>query len=100
MLSKIEIGAFLNFYNRNGYVLNFSTSSFDAFTMQSIGVPLCQRYQLSKGKSLMAYCDDADYDDVFKLLADLLKYYELNCMGLYGENKFLPQYEKLQKDYG
>ena len=97
MLSKIEIGAFLNFYNRNGYVLNFSTSSFDAFTMQSIGVPLCQRYQLSKGKSLMAYCDDADYDDVFKLLADLLKYYELNCMGLYGENKFLPQYEKCRK---
>ena len=97
MLSKIEIGAFLNFYNRNGYVLNFSTSSFDAFTMQSIGVPLCQRYQLSKGKSLMAYCDDADYDDVFKLLADLLEYYELNCMGLNGENKFLPQYEKCRK---
>ena len=97
MLSKIEIGAFLNFYNRNGYVLNFSTSSFDAFTMQSIGVPLCQRYQLSKGKSLMAYCEDADYEDIFKLLVDLLEYYELNCMGAYGEEKYKPQYERCRK---
>ena len=45
----------------------------------------------------MAYCDEADYDDVFKLLADLLEYYELNCKGLYGENKFLQQYEKCRK---
>lgn len=97
MLSNIEIGAFLNFYNRSGYVLDFSTASFDSFTMQSIGVPLCQRYQMSKGKSLMAYCDDADYDDVFKLLADLLEYYELNCMELYGEDKYKPQYERCRK---
>lgn len=27
MLSNIEIGAFLNFYNRSGYVLDFSTAS-------------------------------------------------------------------------
>lgn len=65
-------------------MLDFSTASFDSFTMQSIGVPLCQRYQMSKGKSLMAYCDDADYDECVKLLADLLEYYELNCMELYG----------------
>ncbi|MGN0366769.1 MAG: abortive infection family protein [Suilimivivens sp.] len=97
MLSNIEIGAFLNFYNRSGYVLDFSTASFDSFTMQSIGVPLCQRYQMSKGKSLMAYCDDADYEDVFKLLADLLEYYELNCMELYGEDKYKPQYERCRK---
>ena len=72
LLSNIEIGAFLNFYNRSGYVLNFSTSSFDAFTMQCIGIPLCEHYQLSKGKSLIAYCSDADYDSVFKLVSDLL----------------------------
>ena len=40
--------------------------------MQCIGIPLCEHYQLSKGKSLMAYCGDADYDSVFKLLSDLL----------------------------
>ncbi len=54
----------MNFYNRSGYVLDFSTASFDSFTMKSIGVPLCQRYQMLKGKSLMAYCDDTDYEDV------------------------------------
>lgn len=97
MLSNIEIGAFLNFYNRSGYVLDFSTASFDSFTMQSIGAPLCQRYQMSKGKSLMAYCDDADYEDVIKLLADLLEYYELNCMEMCGEDKYKPQYERCRK---
>lgn len=97
LLSNIEIGAFLNFYNRSGYVLNFSTSSFDAFTMQCIGIPLCEHYQLSKGKSLMAYCSDADYDSVFKLLSDLLEYYELNCMEMYGEEKYKAQYERCRK---
>ena len=97
MLSKIEIGAFLNLYNRNGYVLDFSTSSFDAFTMESVGVPLCQNYQLSKGKSLIAYCRDADDEDVFKLLADLLEYYELNCIDSYGESEYKAQYERCRK---
>lgn len=76
-LSPIERGAFVALFNRGGYVLNFSTVDFDAFTMQSIGVPLCQRYGLSKGKSLMAYIDEADDYHCFKLLGDLLEYYEL-----------------------
>lgn len=62
--------------------------------MESIGVPLCQKYELSKGKSLMAYCSDADYNNVFKLLSDLFDYYELNCTNMYGEDKYKAQYEK------
>lgn len=48
-----------------------------------------------KGKSLMAYCDDADYEDVFKLLADLLEYYELNCMARISINRSMSGAEKL-----
>lgn len=43
----------------------------------------------------MAYCDDADYEDVFKLLADLLEYYELNCMARISINRSMSGAEKL-----
>lgn len=76
MLTNLEKGALLKLFNRNGYVLDFSTPDFDAFTMNSVGVALCQKYQLSKGKSLIAYISEANDKDVYKLLSDLLKYYE------------------------
>lgn len=37
-LSDIEIGTIVNFLNEGGYVLDFSTADFDAFTYKSIGV--------------------------------------------------------------
>lgn len=97
ILSKIEQGAFINFFNRDGYVLNFSTASFDSFTFESIGVPLCQKYNLSKGKSLIAYCTEADYEQIFKLFCDLMDYYELNCKGYTSEEKYAVQYENCRK---
>ena len=39
-MEKVEVGGFLRLFNRGGYVLNFSTSSFDAFTLDSVGVAL------------------------------------------------------------
>lgn len=75
-IDKIEKGAFLKLFNRSGYVLDFCTPDFDAFTMDSIGVALCQKYGLSKGKSLISYVDEAGENDVIKLFTDLLKYYE------------------------
>jgi hypothetical protein len=77
-LSKIEVGTFLNLFNRGGYVLNFTTNEFDVFTMGSIGVALCSEYNMSKGKSLAAYVNQASDEDVTKLLRDLLEYYEEN----------------------
>lgn len=76
MLSNIEKGCFLTLFNRGGYVLNFSTVDFDTFTMQSVGVPLCARYGLSKGKSLTAFINEAGNTDAQKLLFDLFDYYE------------------------
>lgn len=75
-LSNQEKGTLLKLLNRSGYVLNFSTSDFDAFTMDSVGVALCDRYKLSKGKSLTAYIQEASDEDGYKLLSDLLAYYE------------------------
>lgn len=76
MMTNMEKGAFLKLFNRGGYVLDFSTPDFDAFTMDSVGVALCQTYQMSKGKSLNAYISEANEQDAYKLLSDLLLYYE------------------------
>lgn len=75
-ISNIEKGVFLSLFNRAGYVLNFSTDSFNVFTQSSIGIPLCEHYGLSKGKSLTAYVHEAKEHDAIKLLSDLLEYYE------------------------
>ena len=42
-MTEIEKGCFLSLFNRGGYVLNFTTDSFDTFTMSSVGVSLCAR---------------------------------------------------------
>lgn len=46
-LSGLERGVFIKLFNRGGYVLDFSTSDFDTFTMGSVGVALCEKYHLS-----------------------------------------------------
>ena len=75
-ISNTEIGTFLNFLNRDGYVLEFTTTDFDTFTYESIGVPLCATYHLSKGKSLIAYVKQASEQDIIKLFNDLITHYE------------------------
>ena len=75
-MTSTEIGVFLRLFNRGGYVLNFNTGDFDAFTQASIGVALCEHYGASKGASLSQYCREADEQQVEKLLFDLFEYYE------------------------
>lgn len=94
LLNGIEKGYFMKLFNRGGYVLDFSTNEFDTFTLESIGESLCQKYNLSKGKSLLAYVDKADDDKILKLFADLLDYYEANCINDYGEEKYKSVYTK------
>ena len=79
-ISDIEIGTIVNFLNQGGYVLDFSTADFNTFTFQSIGVPLCQKYGLSKGRSLVAYINETDYGHKIRLLSDLVRHYELSPM--------------------
>ncbi len=99
-LTPIEIGQFVTLFNRGGYVLNFSTNEFDVFTLQCVGVALCEKYRQSKGKSLIAYLNDADDEDRFKLIAALFEYYEVNYEGEFSENferepfTYAPSYNK------
>lgn len=76
LLSDIERGQLVKLFNRGGYVLNFSTADFDAFTSASVGVAVCAHYEMSKGKSLMAYLEEAPTEKAEKLLFDLFEYYE------------------------
>lgn len=75
-LSYIEKDAINKVFNQGGYVLNFSTSNFNRFTLDSIGIPLCEKYNLSKGKSLNAFIEEGDDYLVAKLIEDLIVYYE------------------------
>ena len=94
MISKTEISYFLSLFIRNGYVLDFSTNSFDIFTTSSIEIPLCEKYELSKGKSLSAFCNDDSPEKVQKLLFDLLDYYETHYKYRISEEKNRGIFEK------
>lgn len=96
-MDSIERGHFLRLFIRAGYVLDFSTNDFDTFTMECIGIPLCQKYQLSKGKSLTAYCSEASDADITKLFSALLRHYEAFVMDKFGEEDYLPLYESCKR---
>lgn len=84
-ITNIEIDALVSFFNQGGYVLDFSTADFDAFTYQSVGVRLCSKYRCSKGKSLISYINEANDSDKLKLLNDLMQHYELSSQKEYDE---------------
>lgn len=87
-ITKKEEGTFLLLFNRDGYVLDFSNNTFDVFTTASIGEAVQTKYGLSKGKSLVAYLNDASDADRTKLLVDMFHYYEENM-----EYEFNKDYE-------
>ena len=66
----------MDFFNNGGFVFDFSTPNFNDFTAESIGIALCEKYGISKGKSLEAYVKEAPTEKVIKLLSDLMDYYE------------------------
>lgn len=78
IMTKQEEGVFLSLFNRDGYVLDFTNNSFDVFTQNSVGIAIQSRYRMSKGRSLVAYLNEAADDDRFKLISDLFSYYEEN----------------------
>ena len=76
IISIKEEGTFLLLFNRGGYVLDFTNNTFDVFTTASIGEAIQTKYGMSKGKSLVAYLNDAGDADRTKLLVDLFRHYE------------------------
>ena len=75
-LKNEDVSLLLQFFNRGGYVLNFSTQQFDSFTNRVVGIALCARYHLSKGKSLEQFVKDGAEDEVIKLFNALMNHYE------------------------
>lgn len=88
IITKKEEGIFLLLYNRDGYVLDFTNNTFDVFTTASVGEALQTKYGLSKGKSLVAYLNEASDADRTKLLVDLFHHYEDEM-----EYEYNPNYE-------
>lgn len=86
IITKKEEGIFLLLFNRNGYVLDFSNNSFDIFTTDSIGEAIQTKYGLSKGKSLVAYLNEANDANRTKLLVDIFHYYEEEMEYEYNKN--------------
>ena len=85
-MTRIERGKFIKLFIRDGFVLNFSTSDFDTFTAESVGVAICTKYKLSKGKSLLAYIETANDSEINKLLLDLFNYYEAHYESEYNKD--------------
>ena len=75
-LTAIEIEKLNRFFNSQGYVFDFSTGSFDDFTLRSIGIPLCEEIGLSKGQSLRTFFQNGEDALVKRLLKDLIEYYD------------------------
>lgn len=96
-MTEIEKGYFLRLFNRGGYVLDFTTNDLNSFTLSSIGIALCQHYELSKGGSLTAYCGEAEEANIIKLFSDLLEHYEAFCKDRSGEEKYAGVYEKCKE---
>lgn len=95
LLTNVEKGALVKLFNRGGYVLDFSTPDFEAFTFDSIGEALCHKYGVSKGASLTRYVSEASDANATKLLVDLFDYYELtHYKEIEGSNDYALMYKR------
>lgn len=77
-----------------------STYDFDNFTERVVNVRLCEKYNLSKGKSLDKFINEEDDYIVTKLLEMILRNYELNCRNeidpVIGNTDYKTLYAKCQ----
>lgn len=85
-----------SFFNDGGYVLSFSNSKFDDFTLSSVGTPIQTRYGLSKGKSFSAFIKDADDEKIIKLVSDLIAYIDYKDLEEILPEEKLKTYPKLK----
>ena len=76
VIESHDIDILLSLFIRSGYVLDFTNSSFNEFTKETIGVELMNRYSMSKGKSLREFTKDASESEIIDLLQAFMKYYE------------------------
>ena len=78
-MTQVELRTFLSFFNQCGYVFDFNSADFAAFTTDVVGMDLQATYHLSKGKSLEAFAQEYNKKNeilVLKLFSALLDYYK------------------------
>lgn len=96
-INQIQKGAFLNFFNQGGYVLDFSTADFDCFCAEIVGVMPCEKYNYSKGRSLAIYANEAMECDAEKLFSALLQHYEFSQQIINEKEDNSPHYQQYLK---
>ena len=75
-LTGEETSPFINLFMRNRHILDFSPEGFTLFCENVIGISLCPIYNASRNRSFSQFIHEGCDDDVKKLLAALLDYYE------------------------
>ena len=96
-MTKGEKEYFLHFFNKSGYVFDFSNSKFDDFTADIVGEPIQAKYGLSKGASLVRFANESDDTINLKLFKELLNYYELNCLDDEVDEKKIKQFQRCKE---
>lgn len=113
-LSNLEKQKLVKLFNKSGWVLDFSNSTFETFTKASVGIDVQAEYGGSKGASLERFIFNGQPDKVIKLIKDLIDYYPLaknyereraedktlfdNCVK-FMETKTINSYETLTKEF-
>lgn len=95
VIKPTELYSLIGLFNRGGHVLDFNTGSFDNFTKNVVGFRLTEYYGLSKGKSLAAYVEEGNENDIIKLIVALFDYYVSNSS--YDNEKKGVEYQEYQK---
>ena len=83
-----------NFFNDGGWVLDFNSQNLSNFSLTSIGIDI-KDPDLSKGKSLNYFLQNASANKVLKLTRDLIKYFD----NIYEDRKAYLASEDRQRKY-
>lgn len=113
-LTNMEKQKLVKLFNKSGWVLDFSNSTFKNFTEASIGIDVQSEYGGSKGGSLENFIYNGQSNKVIKLIKDLIDYYPMaknydrerdedkllfeNCVK-FMENKGVNTYETLTSEF-
>ncbi|MDZ5760354.1 abortive infection family protein [Carnobacterium maltaromaticum] len=76
MLSGVDKRVLSKMFNDDGYVMDFTTDQFDEFTNYYVGFGICEKYGLSKGKSLEFFFEKEDTKLTVILLKALIDYHD------------------------
>ncbi|WP_156286195.1 abortive infection family protein [Oceanivirga salmonicida] len=96
-ISYVQKKSICDFFNESGYVLDFSNTTFEDFTINSVSISIQEKYMESKGRSLTKFILEEKDILVIKLLKDLIEYCDCNYDRLIKKENKVEKY-KIIKD--